>query len=49
MPDPVEEEVVAHLARMRNDIFPYGEWLMKCWLDYVLKMMIFRTTPDRNG
>lgn len=37
MPDPVEEEVVAHLARMRNDIFPYGEWLMKCWLDLCIK------------
>lgn len=36
VPEAVEHEVVARLAVLRNDTFPYGEWLMKCWLDLLV-------------
>ncbi len=37
MPLTVENEVANELQRIRNDVFYVGEWLMKCWLDLMVK------------
>ncbi|MFS8583352.1 MAG: hypothetical protein FWJ61_10915 [Limnochordales bacterium] len=37
MPPEVETHVANELQRIRNDVFYVGEWLMKCWLDLLVK------------